>query len=47
VAAAQAQEAAHQQWLQRFVQMALVDEEDQVEWDSDDEDAAAWEIPVR
>lgn len=47
-AAAQQQEAAHQAWVQRFVQMALNDEEDQLEWDSDDEeDAAAWEIPVR
>jgi E3 ubiquitin-protein ligase RNF14 len=46
--AAQEQEAAHQAWVQRFVQMALNDEEDQLEWDSDDEeDAAAWEIPVR
>jgi len=44
----QAQEAAHQAWVQRFVQMALNDEEDQLDWDSDDEeDAAAWEIPVR
>jgi E3 ubiquitin-protein ligase RNF14 len=42
------QEAAHQAWVQMFVQMALNDEEDQLEWDSDDEeDAAAWEIPVR
>jgi E3 ubiquitin-protein ligase RNF14 len=38
---------AHQEWVQRFVQMALNDEEDQVEWDSDEEDAAAWQIPVR
>jgi E3 ubiquitin-protein ligase RNF14 len=38
---------AHQQWVQMFVQMALKDEEDLVEWDSDEEDAAAWEIPVR
>lgn len=42
------QDAAHQAWVQRFVEMALNDEEDQLEWDSDDEeDAAAWEIPVR
>ena len=42
------QEAAHQAWVQMFVQMALNDEEDQLDWDSDDEeDAAAWEIPVR
>jgi E3 ubiquitin-protein ligase RNF14 len=47
-AAAQEQEAAHQAWVQRFVQMALNDEEDQLDWDSDDEeDHAAWEIPVR
>lgn len=47
-AGAQAREAAHQAWVQRFVQMALNDEEDQLDWDSDDEeDAAAWEIPVR
>ena len=43
----QQQEAAHQEWVQRFVQMALNDEEDLVEWDSDEEDGAAWEIPVR
>jgi E3 ubiquitin-protein ligase RNF14 len=30
-----------------FVQAALNDEEDQVEWDDDEEDDAAWEIPVR
>ncbi|PQE09456.1 RWD domain-containing protein [Rutstroemia sp. NJR-2017a BVV2] len=42
------QNAANQAWVQRFVQMALNDEEDQMEWDSDDEDNhAAWEIPVR
>ncbi|KAM3073456.1 hypothetical protein ACMFMG_004646 [Clarireedia jacksonii] len=42
------QNAANQAWVQRFVQMALNDEEDQIEWDSDDEDNhAAWEIPVR
>jgi E3 ubiquitin-protein ligase RNF14 len=45
---AQGQEAAHQAWVQMFVEMALNDEEDQLDWDSDDEeDAAAWEIPVR
>lgn len=43
----QAREAVDQEWVQRFVQLALNDEEDQIEWDSDDEDAAAWEIPVR
>ena len=42
------QEAAHQAWVQMFVQMALNDEEDQLDWNSEDEeDAAAWEIPVR
>jgi E3 ubiquitin-protein ligase RNF14 len=45
---AAAQEAAHQAWVQMFVQMALNDEEDQLDWDSEDEeDAEAWEIPVR
>lgn len=45
---ARAREAEHQAWVERFVQMALNDEEDQIDWDSDDEeDAAAWEIPVR
>jgi len=44
----EAQDAAHQAWVQMFVQMALNDEEDQLDWDSDDEeDAAAWDIPVR
>ncbi len=42
------QDAAHQAWVQMFVQMALNDEEDQLDWDSgDEEDDAAWEIPVR
>jgi E3 ubiquitin-protein ligase RNF14 len=46
--AAAQQEAAHQAWVQMFVQMALNDEEDQLDWNSEDEeDAAAWEIPVR
>ncbi|CZR60302.1 related to HFB30 [Phialocephala subalpina] len=40
------QEEANQRWVQMFVQMALNDEEDQL--DSDDEqDPAVWEIPVR
>ncbi|KAF4632723.1 hypothetical protein G7Y89_g5408 [Cudoniella acicularis] len=39
------QEAAQQAWVQMFVQMALNDEEDQL--DSDDEEDGAWEIPVR
>ena len=47
-AAFQQREVEHQEWVQRFVRMALNDEEDQVEWDSDEEDDAdAWEIPVR
>jgi E3 ubiquitin-protein ligase RNF14 len=42
------QEAAHRAWIMNFVQMALNDEEDLVEWDSDDEeDHGAWVIPVR
>jgi E3 ubiquitin-protein ligase RNF14 len=40
------QEAAQQAWVQMFVQMAMNDEEDQL--DSDDEaDGRQWEIPVR
>ncbi|KAH9224199.1 RWD domain-containing protein [Leptodontidium sp. 2 PMI_412] len=39
-------EAAQQAWVQMFVQMAMNDEEDQLESD-DEEDPAAWEIPVR
>lgn len=42
-----AQEAAQREWVQRFVQMALNDEEDQLDSDDEDDDAAAWEIPVR
>jgi E3 ubiquitin-protein ligase RNF14 len=42
------QEAARRAWVQNFVQMALNDEEDQLDWDSDEEeDMGAWEIPVR
>ena len=42
------QEAAHRAWVQHFVQMALNDEEDLLDWDSDDEeDVGAWDIPVR
>ncbi|TVY42655.1 E3 ubiquitin-protein ligase [Lachnellula subtilissima] len=41
------QEAAQREWVQRFVQMALNDEEDELESDDEDDDAAAWEIPVR
>ncbi|TGO41121.1 hypothetical protein BHYA_0026g00280 [Botrytis hyacinthi] len=43
----QDQHAANQAWVQRFVRMALNDEEDQLEWDDDEENHAAWEIPVR
>ncbi|KAH7396044.1 RWD domain-containing protein [Cadophora sp. MPI-SDFR-AT-0126] len=39
-------EQAQQAWVQMFVQMAMNDEEDQLESD-DEEDPAAWEIPVR
>ncbi|RFU25871.1 hypothetical protein B7463_g10464, partial [Scytalidium lignicola] len=43
-----AQDAIHQAWVQRFVQLALNDEEDLIDWDSDDEEnPGAWEIPVR
>jgi E3 ubiquitin-protein ligase RNF14 len=36
------------EWVENFVRMALNDEEDQVDWDSDDEDnGEAWQIPVR
>jgi len=45
---AAAQDALHQAWVQRFVELALNDEEDLIEWDSDDEEnPGAWEIPVR
>ncbi|XMA07951.1 hypothetical protein WAI453_000742 [Rhynchosporium graminicola] len=40
------QEQAQQAWVQMFVQMAMNDEEDQLESD-DEEDGGAWEIPVR
>lgn len=40
------QEAAQQAWVQMFVQMAMNDEEDLLDSD-DDDDGAAWEIPVR
>ena len=39
-------EAARQRWVQMFVQMALNDEEDLVEWEDGEEDHARWEIPV-
>jgi E3 ubiquitin-protein ligase RNF14 len=41
------QEAAQQAWVQMFVRMALNDEEDQLDSDDEDDDGAAWEIPVR
>ncbi|KAL3422694.1 RWD domain-containing protein [Phlyctema vagabunda] len=34
-------------WVQRFVELAMNDEEDLLDWDSDEEDHGAWEIPVR
>lgn len=40
-----AQEAVDRAWIQMFVQMAMNDEEDQL--DDDEQDGAAWEIPVR
>jgi len=45
--AAANQEAAQQAWVQMFVRMALNDEEDQLDSDDEDDDGAAWEIPVR
>jgi len=39
-------EEARQRWVQMFVQMALNDEEDLVEWEDGEEDHARWEIPV-
>ncbi|CCU82850.1 unnamed protein product [Blumeria hordei] len=43
-----AQDEARQRWIQMFVGLALNDEEDQLEWDTEDEqDAAAWEIQSR
>lgn len=37
-----------QAWVQNFVQMALNDQEDLIDWDSDDEeDLGRWDIPVR
>jgi len=41
------QEAAQQAWVQMFVRMALNDEEDLLDSDDEDDDGAAWEIPVR
>ena len=45
--AAADQEAAQQAWVQMFVRMALNDEEDQLDSDDEEDDGAAWEIPVR
>lgn len=39
-------EEARQRWVQMFVQMALNDEEDLVEWEDGEEDHARWDIPV-
>jgi E3 ubiquitin-protein ligase RNF14 len=45
---ANALEEAHMRWVQNFVNLALNDQEDQIEWDSDDEeDPEAWRIPER
>jgi E3 ubiquitin-protein ligase RNF14 len=38
---------ANQRWVENFVRMALADEEDLIEWDSDDEEDVEWQIPVR
>lgn len=39
---------ANMRWVQNFVNLALNDQEDQIEWDSDDEeDPEAWRIPER
>lgn len=35
------------EWVARFVELALNDEEDLVEWDSGDEDEERWRIPER
>jgi E3 ubiquitin-protein ligase RNF14 len=40
-------EAEQRAWVQQFVQLALNDQEDQLDWDSDEEDEGAWAIPVR
>ena len=37
-------DAAQQAWVRQFVQMALLDEEDQIEGDSDDENGGNWRI---
>lgn len=38
---------AHQLWVENFVRLALADEEDLIEWDSDEEEDIEWQIPVR
>ncbi|POS85106.1 hypothetical protein EPUL_003820 [Erysiphe pulchra] len=43
-----AEDGVRHRWVQRFVELALNDEEDLIDWSSDDErDPIAWEIPVR
>jgi hypothetical protein len=44
---AQGVAAANQAWVHNFVRLALADEEDLVEWDSDEEEDMNWQIPVR
>lgn len=44
---AEAVAAANQRWVENFVRLALADEEDLIEPDSDDEEDVAWQIPVR
>lgn len=39
--------AANQRWIENFVRLALADEEDLVEWDSDEEEDIRWRIPIR
>jgi E3 ubiquitin-protein ligase RNF14 len=39
-------QAAQQEWVQRFVHLAMNDEEDQMDWDEGDNDEE-WEIPMR
>jgi hypothetical protein len=33
--------------VENFVRLALADEEDLIEWDSDEEENVEWQIPVR
>jgi len=46
-AAAQADEAANQRWLQRFLAAAANDEEDLLDSEDEDGDDEAWQIPQR